>query len=58
MYAVKTGLLVQGIVNLFLPSAPIDAATRNHLRSRFVWECAEEYVRNAASKRVKKPIIS
>jgi len=42
VYVVKTGLLVQGIVNLFLPSAPIDTATRNHLRSRFVWECAEE----------------
>jgi len=42
MFIVKTGLLVQGVVKLSLRSAPIDQATRNHLRSRSVWECAEE----------------
>jgi len=41
-YTLKTGLVVQGIVNLSLRNAPIDNATRNHLRSRAVWEAAEE----------------
>ncbi|KAH9992152.1 hypothetical protein BJV77DRAFT_1003788 [Russula vinacea] len=41
-YTVKTALVVQGIVNLSLRNAPIDNATRNHLRSRAVWEAAEE----------------
>ncbi|KAI0300712.1 hypothetical protein B0F90DRAFT_1817465 [Multifurca ochricompacta] len=42
VYAVKTGLLVQGMVNMTLRSGPIDAATRNHLRSKLVWEAADE----------------
>jgi len=42
VYTVKTGLLLQGTVNLSLRPSPIDNETRNHLRSRAVWEAAEE----------------
>ncbi|KAI0249092.1 hypothetical protein BJV78DRAFT_1284237 [Lactifluus subvellereus] len=41
---VKTGLLMQGIVNISLVSTSVKTATRDHLRSTPVWEAARELV--------------
>lgn len=42
LFSVKVALLVQGIVNMSMRQTQIDRATRNHLKSKSVWEAAEQ----------------
>ncbi|KAI0271229.1 hypothetical protein BGY98DRAFT_201365 [Russula aff. rugulosa BPL654] len=42
VFSMKTALLVQGIVNLSMRLTQTDRATRNHLKSKSVWEAAEQ----------------
>ena len=44
MFALKTGIIVQGMAKLAFQTEGRDAETVNHLRSEIVWARAAEWV--------------
>ncbi|KAI0263542.1 hypothetical protein BC834DRAFT_301052 [Gloeopeniophorella convolvens] len=42
VYAIKSGMLVQGVMDIMLKSTTISVETRNHLKSKTVWDAAHE----------------